>query len=73
MTIRTKIFLAFITVIIFNSAAVSFIFFNLERQRRIAKGLPNFFSVEEMNTKLISKLFEAITTMDENKLREARV
>jgi len=72
MTIRTKIFLAFITVIIFNSAAVSFIFFNLERQRRIAKGLPNFFSVEEMNTKLISKLFEAITTMDENKLREAR-
>jgi hypothetical protein len=72
MTIRTKIFLSFIAVIIFNSAAVVFIFLNLERQRRIARELPTFFSLEEMNSKLLSKLFEAITTLDENKFKEAK-
>jgi CHASE3 domain sensor protein len=72
MTIRTKIFLSFIAVIIFNSAAVAFIFLNLERQRRIARELPTFFALEEVNSKLLSKLFEAITTLDENKFKEAK-
>jgi methyl-accepting chemotaxis protein len=72
MNIRTKIFLSFIAVIIFNSAAVAFIFLNLERQRRIARELPTFFALEEMNSKLLSKLFEAITTLDENKFKEAK-
>ncbi len=72
MTIRAKIFLAFASLIIFNSIAISIIFLNLERQRRIARELPDFFSIEEMNVKFISKLFEVVATMDENKLNEVK-